>query len=143
MKKLLAIVVLGLLFSGNAFAEKCKSELDLKLSKYSINKYSINKGTRTKEIHKFTFYNNSPKRYLIEKAVLINEKNQIVKYANVNRIIEPFTKNFYNVKLDYNFIGNVKKHNYTCRTIKKSFKIEDLKKEKGIFKNILSKVIGK
>ena len=130
-------MVLGLLWSGSAFAEKCKSELDLKLSKYLPN------SQRTKEIHRFTFYNNSPKRYLIEKAELINEKNQIVKYANVNRIIEPFTKESYNVRLKKNFIGNVKKHNYTCRTVKKSFKIEDLKKEKGIFKNILGKVIGK
>jgi hypothetical protein len=135
MKKLLAIVVLSLLWSGSAFAEKCKSELDLKLFKFLPDNQP--------KIHKFTFYNNSPKRYLIEKAELINEKNQIVKYANVNRIIEPFTKESYNVRLKKNFIGNVKKHNYTCRTVKKSFKIEDLKKEKGIFKNILGQVIGK
>tara|TARA_Y100000389_G_C17289682_1_gene427378 strand:- start:420 stop:827 length:408 start_codon:yes stop_codon:yes gene_type:complete len=135
MKKLLGIIVLSLLFGGNAFAEKCKSELNLKLLKYLPDNQP--------KIYNFTFYNNSPKRYLIEKAELINEKNQIVKYANVNRIIEPFTKESYRLRVKNNFIGNVKKHNYTCRTIKKSFKIEDLKKEKGIFKNILGRLIGK
>ena len=67
MKKLLGIIVLGLLLSGNAYAD-CKDDIDMNWVKSNI----------TPTVH-FEFLNNNNKDISITAVRMLTADNQIIK----------------------------------------------------------------
>ncbi|MDA8765980.1 hypothetical protein N9M63_00330 [Candidatus Pelagibacter bacterium] len=115
MKKLLSIVVLGLLLSGNAYAENLILECNFKTRDFISNIFIDIKGDISLLDVKTNF---TVKKYTSWKVKTIYEDNYIIigKYYNG----EPYLKiNRYNLDVFYNDHQR-NDHNGKCKKLKKA-----------------------
>ena len=102
MKKLLGIVILGLLLSGNAYAAICSDSISVS-------------GKRSGDYVIYTFSNSSDKKITITKFGPLSTSNQIMKKVPVLRI-GPFGKKTHKMYIGNLNLGVYKKsYRWSCK----------------------------
>ena len=144
MKKLLGILVLGLLWCNVGFAESCTKYIDMSW-KYLASDFTHVSKDENPLYAQFLFKTTSDKGIKIHTVQISTADHRKVHEEEVNIYIKPFGKgNAVMVGLNEINLDVVKTGNYTC-TFSEAPKVKKLKKpkkQKSGAKKLLEKIIG-
>ena len=108
MKKLLGILVLGLLWCNVGVAADCQDDIDFSWKYSSKNPAILHTGKLTSQARYMTFYKNPTKnKHLIVKVDLVNDDKEIVFTQKIDEIIKPYHSTYFHFQTPSGFMDEI------------------------------------